>query len=214
MRRKMASRPTYLLNAVSEGSGEDIRRVIDSGIFDINETDRLGRSCLHIASMRGNLDLVELLLKHGADINAKDHHWNTALHVCGHVDTISVLVQYGAKLESRNKIHATPKDMAIKRGVNQSVIHFYQSLENKTTLHIAEGQTTSSFPSQTIERTRSKPVPSIWYEFSEEMGVKRLLFLVLAALSISLYAAYILTSASKQVEMTIPVDGGQHHIEL
>lgn len=114
----------------------------------------------------------------------------------------------------RNKIHATPKDMAIKRGVNQSVIHFYQSLENKTTLHIAEGQTTSSFPSQTIERTRSKPVPSIWYEFSEEMGVKRLLFLVLAALSISLYAAYILTSASKQVEMMIPVDGGQHHIEL
>lgn len=58
-----------------------------------------GRTGLHLAAARGNVDICQLLHKFGADLLATDYQGNTALHLCGHVDTIQFLVSNGLKID-------------------------------------------------------------------------------------------------------------------
>lgn len=46
-----------------------ISRVLLKAGVDSNQIDGVGNSPMHLATMSGRLDLVELLLQHGADIN-------------------------------------------------------------------------------------------------------------------------------------------------
>jgi ankyrin repeat protein len=51
---------------------------------------------LHDASLKGNIETVEFLIKNGADINAKDHNKLTALHFAcfdGHKDIVEKLIE-------------------------------------------------------------------------------------------------------------------------
>ena len=54
---------------------------------------------IHLAAARGNVDICQLLHKFGADLLATDYQGNTALHLCGHVDTIQFLVSNGLKID-------------------------------------------------------------------------------------------------------------------
>lgn len=68
-----------LLNAAVNGDCRALSQLIDLG-QDINLGDGEGRfTALMVASLFGNLDVVELLLKSGADINIKDHVGMVAL---------------------------------------------------------------------------------------------------------------------------------------
>ena len=59
-------------------SPEIINILINHGI-DINQTDRLGRTALHISCKNGNLTIVTLLLNNNANLNIKDSAGNTPL---------------------------------------------------------------------------------------------------------------------------------------
>ena len=64
-----------------------------------------GDSCLHIAALRGNKRVVEILLDAGLDINEKGDMGNTPLHYA--------------------KSHGTPEvvDLLIKRGADVNVVN-------------------------------------------------------------------------------------------
>lgn len=49
-------------------------------ISDINHKDETGLGLIHWASDRGSLEIVDLLLRQGADINLLDSDGQTALH--------------------------------------------------------------------------------------------------------------------------------------
>lgn len=66
---------------------------------DVNWTDSEGRTALHMAVDRNNLEIVEFLIKHGANLNIQDHEGSTPLHyaaLCEHKEMCATLLSHGA----------------------------------------------------------------------------------------------------------------------
>lgn len=94
----MAQSAVELLQACIDGDLAYAKRLLETG-FDPNARDYRGRTGLHLAAARGNDEICRLLHKFGADLLATDAQGNTALHMCGHVDTIQFLVSNGLKID-------------------------------------------------------------------------------------------------------------------
>ena len=71
-----------------------------------------------------NPELLELLVKHGADINASDKNGNTALMIAAvrnYPELASLLLEHGAGKTTENKQGKTALDLAVKRKNNQVI---------------------------------------------------------------------------------------------
>ena len=71
---------------------------------------------IHCAVRMGIIELVELLIQHGADVNAADVVGNRPLHeaVCHDLNIVQLLVQNGAKLNVQNIYGETPLHVAVE----------------------------------------------------------------------------------------------------
>ncbi|XP_054852081.1 NF-kappa-B inhibitor epsilon [Eublepharis macularius] len=78
-----------------------------------------GLTCLHISTLKGNLQLMALLVKNGADINVQDGtSGKTPLHLAvENHDEIAVrhLLQMGAQVDARMYNGCTPLHLAVGR---------------------------------------------------------------------------------------------------
>uniref|UniRef100_A0A1I8FEV6 ANK_REP_REGION domain-containing protein n=1 Tax=Macrostomum lignano TaxID=282301 RepID=A0A1I8FEV6_9PLAT len=77
----------------------------------VNIEDRQKRRPLHWAACHGSEAMLELLVRHGADLNAPDELGFTALHAaaaCGHVLAVRLLVSLGADCELTTRAGNTP----------------------------------------------------------------------------------------------------------
>uniref|UniRef100_A0AAQ4QCL2 Ankyrin repeat domain-containing protein 46 n=1 Tax=Gasterosteus aculeatus aculeatus TaxID=481459 RepID=A0AAQ4QCL2_GASAC len=119
-----------LLQACIDGDLPFAKRLLETGC-DPNIRDNRGRTGLHLAAARGNVDICRLLHKFGADLLATDYQGNTALHLCGHVDTIQFLVSNGLKIDICNHNGSTPLVLAKRRGVNKDAIRLLEGLEEQ-----------------------------------------------------------------------------------
>lgn len=66
---------------------------------------------LQVASSRGHLDVVKLLLESGANVNARVKDWGTALCSAshnGHLDVVKVLLESGADLNEEGELAEGP----------------------------------------------------------------------------------------------------------
>ncbi len=59
-------------------------------------------AALHVSAERGRWEVMEILLNNGCDVMATDLHGNTALHYCGHLETVECLIQYGCNVNHRS----------------------------------------------------------------------------------------------------------------
>ncbi len=89
---------------------------------DVHATDRYGATPLHAATQSGSTrywdvisgphaEVLELLLRHGAPVDAVNDANETALHGAAshcHLEAVELLVRHGADVNARNKANATP----------------------------------------------------------------------------------------------------------
>lgn len=119
-------------------------------IIDIEHKDKYGRTLLILASLHGHTNLVEFLLKYGAQVNAVDNELNTALMEAakaGYIDTMTALLKAGAQPNLQNNSGATALHIATKEGpieaveflINAKVDVNVQDSNGNTVLHTIAG---------------------------------------------------------------------------
>jgi len=99
---------TVLYNAALSGRLELVRMLLARGA-DPSITVAGGKSILHsvtVGSMRNYPEIAELLIRNGADVNAKDQKGRTPLETCcyyGTREVIDVLCRHGASIDSADE---------------------------------------------------------------------------------------------------------------
>ncbi|THX55486.1 hypothetical protein D6D06_04888, partial [Aureobasidium pullulans] len=87
-----------------------IRLLLDRGAY-IDAGSETGRSALQIAAHEGNAELVEILIRWGANVNAQNrrfYEYNSASHLTaltaassnGHVRTVQILLEHGSDINA------------------------------------------------------------------------------------------------------------------
>ncbi|KAJ9602285.1 hypothetical protein H2200_013140 [Cladophialophora chaetospira] len=108
-----------IVRAAQTGSVEDIETLLEAG-EGIEECHRpTGRNAMAVAAHCGNEEVVELLLRHGANIHGKDYNDCTPLHLAasrGHIRVLRLLLQENASLEDRGPDEKTALRLSCDNG--------------------------------------------------------------------------------------------------
>ena len=92
-----------LLQAIYDDDMVEVRRLLTIGV-NVDERYENRDTALHCASAKGRVEVIKLLVEHGADKEAKDADGATPLHLAafnGHVEAIKLLVQLGLNKEAK-----------------------------------------------------------------------------------------------------------------
>lgn len=90
------------LNAIYEWSRISLLQQLDDGL-DVNETDADGTTLLMEAALWGTPEILDILLKAGANVNAQDNDGNVALMHTFNIFNIKCLLNMGADFTIKNK---------------------------------------------------------------------------------------------------------------
>eukprot|EP00301_Raphidiophrys_heterophryoidea_P006769 c12703_g1_i1.p1 GENE.c12703_g1_i1~~c12703_g1_i1.p1 ORF type:complete len:1692 (-),score=437.89 c12703_g1_i1:416-5491(-) len=90
-----------LLKAAHSGNMKVTRSLIDAGGLEVSVKDLEGRTPLHIATARGNLDIVKFLVEHHASLDANDGRNQTPIEAAvlnGHDEVSKYLREKGSQV--------------------------------------------------------------------------------------------------------------------
>jgi len=96
-----------------------MRLLLEYGLLDVTANSRHGSTLLHESSIVGHVEVVRMLLGHGADITAQDNRGLTSLHLAsrgGYVDVVGLLLEHGVDAVAKDNDGATPLHYAASRG--------------------------------------------------------------------------------------------------
>ena len=109
-----------LISAVLAKNIVECRWLIDTGEANVNgDRDKYGETALHEASLRGHLEISELLTSSGADVNIRGSYGRTALHYAsmyGYLEIVQLLLCQGADISLRTNSGSTARDIASSYG--------------------------------------------------------------------------------------------------
>ena len=112
-----------LHEAVSAGDAEKVRELLTPE-FAINEKDPSGMTALQIAVREDNMEMIEILIGNGADVNLHSTRLQfTPLHIAVRKsdEMAKLLIAHGADVNQKNKDGATPLHLAGRTGNSQMV---------------------------------------------------------------------------------------------
>lgn len=113
----IACSPDGFLQAAEMGDRAAVGLFLDGGVGSEVRNER-GWTPLMLAAFNGHPEVIELLLKHGADVYSNDLGGNSALHwaaFSGHVDCAQALLDEHADVDARNNFGWTPLLQATAR---------------------------------------------------------------------------------------------------
>ena len=111
-----------LLAACKSGNSDIVRTLLRNDKSDINLVNSQGWTALHVASSLGFIQIVNLLLEHGADANQEDFCKRTPLawaSIADKPNVIAVLSRH-CRIDHRDIDDWTPLQLAINHGNVQS----------------------------------------------------------------------------------------------
>lgn len=101
----------------------DAARILVMNGADVNIADSEGDTPLHSAASGGFMEMAQLLIDHGANVNAETpgYHWTPlqAAGFMGHKDMMDLLISHGADVNVRNWSGKTAMDMFEQYEKNQ-----------------------------------------------------------------------------------------------
>lgn len=109
-------------DAIRKNDIDRVNKIIDSGI-DLNPDGSLWTP-LMIATLRSNYQIIDLLLKKGADINKRNRKGQTVLHIAARWkdgDLVRYLIERGADVNVRDYLSWSPLMWASLRGNDSAV---------------------------------------------------------------------------------------------
>jgi hypothetical protein len=111
---------TQLHFCARKGLISSVKRLLSIRNINVNvKDDRFGWTPLHWAADNGHIEIARLLLRNGAEVNAKSHGGSTPLHLAawnGHIDILHLLVENGANLEAQDDDGTRALHDAAERG--------------------------------------------------------------------------------------------------
>ncbi|HKW98437.1 MAG TPA: ankyrin repeat domain-containing protein [Bryobacteraceae bacterium] len=136
------------LAAIRKSDAARVKALLEQGV-DVNTKSPYGATGLFFAADRGNLEILKLLLDHGADVNVKDTFYGaTALTWASmkeHVDVIRLLLDKGAKAGA---------DDVLMTGVEKNNIEMVKAaLDHKTSI---PAEMLSSALAQSVKENHSE----------------------------------------------------------
>lgn len=108
-----------LVRQAGKGNLKAVIDLLEAG-SDHNMPDDLGISALHCACKKGHIEIVSLLLSHGARVNSAvaSLTGNLPIHYAckyGHAEALKILLRHGADHTKRTKDGQLPADFARKK---------------------------------------------------------------------------------------------------
>lgn len=98
----------------------ELKRIIDEGSEDINQTDQYGWTPLHHAASGNCVEIINLLIDNGAAVNAADQDTFTPLHraaLHGCAEAAKILIEKGASVHQTTKGGYTPLHWAAQLSI-------------------------------------------------------------------------------------------------
>jgi ankyrin repeat protein len=124
---------TSLKNAIQNNKIKIVKSLLKNGenpnsILDNNQT-----TSLCIASTEGYIEIVKLLLEHGADVNLSNNNKDSPLHCAsynGHIEIVKLLLNYNANIYAMDDWNYTPENIASQRK-HSKIVKIFQNKQNK-----------------------------------------------------------------------------------
>lgn len=136
----MESPSTYANNPVMEdeiidffdlvlfGDPDEIRSRLEDDRSLATAADESSFTALHVLMTEDRPDIAQLLIKAGADVNARTDEQMTPLHLAQHAALVQILVRHGADINARAEGGQTPLHVAASEDADSVTPDVLQAL--------------------------------------------------------------------------------------
>ncbi|KAM8848703.1 uncharacterized protein bcorl1 isoform 1-T4 [Synchiropus picturatus] len=148
---------TLLQRAARLGYQEVVLYCLEKDVREVNRRDNAGYTALHEACSRGWTQIVEILLKHGADVNCSSQDGTRPLHDAVASDNLPIvwlLLNHGADPTLATYSGHTPVKLAHSQSMKDFLSEYFTDLEGRGE---QDPQTSWEFYSSSLFETEQEP---------------------------------------------------------
>ena len=162
---------TLLHKAAGRGNIIKAKELLEVAPELTKHKDNGGYHALHEAALKGHLDIVKLLIDHGAEVNVRAENGDTPLHDAsenGHLSVVKLLLERGADPKIENADGLTPVDVSYDKVLD----HFESKLDLHPQKFFPESHLKEN-GTEEIPKARAKPVSFVHLFPKKILGKKK-----------------------------------------